>query len=472
MTVKKSALLIGPLFFLIVLFIPHGNVDELSWRVFAVALWMLVWWLTETVNLAVTALIPLVLFPLLDILSLKEVSTNYSNPLVFLFFGGFLLALGIEKWHLHRRIALTIIRVTGTSTMKIFLGTMLATAFMSMWISNTATTVMMLPIVLSIVDLIETKSNSKLAVLLLIGLAWSANIGGMATLIGTPPNLILAGFMKEELGREIYFSDWILFGLPLSLVLLIVAFYLLKFFLPKEERGNESERAQELISEELKKLGPIKGPELRVLIVFILTAFAWIGRKYLVDLTGFDQISDTTIAMTGGLSLFVIPNPKKSKHSKRILVWKDTQRLAWGILILFGGGLALASAIQRSTWVLRIGEYVGGFEISHVIVLISILTVMGVFLTEVISNLALVTALLPLVAAIAVGANTDFYELALPLTLGASCAFMLPMATPPNAIVFGSNRITVMQMARYGFMMNWLAIVIIVATMYVLSYFL
>ena len=467
-SIKKYALTGGPLVFLIVYVLPFHGIDPLSQSVLAVTCWMLVWWLTETVNLAVTALLPLVLFPLLGVMPLKEVSPNYANPLVFLFFGGFLIALGIEKWNLHRRIALSIIKFTGTSTMKIFLGTMIATAFMSMWISNTATTVMMLPIILSVVDLIEPEKKSKLAVLMLIGLAWSANIGGMATLIGTPPNLILAGFMKEELGREIFFSEWIVFGFPLSIVLLASAFFLLTRFLPKHERHAESTLAKELIAEQLQKLGPLKGGERSVLILFILTALAWIARKQVVELTGFTAITDTTIAMTSGILLFVIPT-KKQDNKSRLLKWNDTSRLSWGILILFGGGLALASAIQRSQFVPMISETVNSLDYGHILLFISILALMGVFLTEVISNMALVTALLPLVVAISEGTNIDFLNLALPLTLGASCAFMLPMATPPNAIVFGSNRITVLQMARYGFLMNLLAIAVIIGLVYVIA---
>ena len=449
--------------FACILLLPH-SIDDLSWSVLAVACWMLVWWLTETVNLAVTALLPLVLFPLLGVMPIEEVSVNYANPLVYLFFGGFLLALAIEKWHLHKRIALVIINITGTSTVRIFLGFMLATAFMSMWISNTATTVMMLPIALSVIELIEPKKKSKLAVLLLIGLAWSANIGGIATLIGTPPNLILAGFMKEEMNREIFFSDWLMFGLPISATLFIAAYFLLTRFLPHDERIKESPEVKGLISKELLKLGKLKGSEMRVLAVFVLTALSWMARKQVVELTGWTAITDTTIALAAGISLFVLPSAEDSK--KRILAWKDTQRLGWGILLLFGGGLALAAAIQRSTWVLKIGDLISSMHIQYILILILLIALIGVFLTEVISNMALVTALLPLVAAIAFGADADFFNLALPLTIGASCAFMLPMATPPNAIVFSSNKISVAQMARYGFLMNLISVAVVTLLVY------
>jgi solute carrier family 13 (sodium-dependent dicarboxylate transporter), member 2/3/5 len=467
--VKQIARILGPVLFVIVLFLPHASVDEPSWRVLAVAVWMLTWWLTETVNLAVTALLPLVLLPLLGVMPLKDVTPNYANPLVYLFFGGFVLALAIEKWNLHTRIALHIIKFTGTSTMRIFLGFMVATAFLSMWISNTATAVMMLPIALSVVDLIDAEKKTKLAVLMLIGLAWSANIGGMATLIGTPPNLVLAGFMKEELNREIYFSEWIVFGLPLAIALLAFAYLLLGMLMPRTQRQRSSGQAAVMIDDEVKKLGPLSVGEKRVLIVFVLTAFAWIFRKQLVSLTGLEELSDTVIALLAGIMLFVLPAGEG--NNKRLLIWKDTQRLEWGILILFGGGLALASAIQASTWVTRIGDGIASMGVNNILLLVLVITFLGVFLTEIISNMALVTALLPLIVAIAAGSNTEFFNLALPLTLGASCASMLPMATPPNAIVFGSGRLTVATMAKYGFWMNLISIAAIVLLMYIFQYF-
>lgn len=457
----------GPALFFALLWLPHPEIDAPSWRVLALAIWMLLWWLTEVVHLAVTALLPLVVLPLVGVMPLKEVSPNYANPLVYLFFGGFILALAIEKWNLHRRIALHIIRLTGTSTMRIFLGFMMATAFLSMWISNTATTVMMLPIALSVVDLIDVAKKTKLAVLMLIGLAWSANIGGMATLIGTPPNLVLAGFMKEELGQEIYFSEWIVFGLPLAIVLLAAAYGILGILMPRTQRQQATKEARAAIDAELKKLGPLQAGEKRVLLIFLVTALAWIFRKQLVALTGAEELSDTVIAIIAGIALFV--TPAGSGSGKRLLVWKDTRRLEWGILILFGGGLALAAAIQQSSWVTRIGTAIHTLDLANGIMLIAIIAVIGVYLTEVISNMALVTALLPLVAALAAGSNMAFFDLALPLTLGSSCAFMLPMATPPNAIVFSSGRITVATMARVGFVMNLIAVALIVLLSYVLA---
>ncbi len=468
MSVKKVALWLGPVLSGGMLLLPH-TVDDLSWRVLAVGLWMLVWWLSETVNLAVTALLPLVLFPILGVMPIEDVAVNYANPLVYLFFGGFILALGIEKWHLHQRIALNIIRLTGTSTLRIFLGFMLSTAFISMWISNTATTVMMLPIALSVIKITSPDKKSKIATLMLIGLAWSASIGGLATLIGTPPNLVLAGFMKTEFNREIFFSEWMLFGLPTSIVLLFAAYFLLIKFIPKAEQNASTFEAQELIRTELLKLGKLQGPELRVLLVFIGTALAWMFRQQLVQLTGIEAISDTTIALAAAILLFVLPSGSPEK--KRLLQWRDTEKLSWGILVLFGGGFALAGGIQQSTWVLRIGNGITEMHFENVLYLVAIITVMAIFITEIVSNLALVTALLPLVAAIATGANTDVFNLALPLTLGASCAFMLPMATPPNAIVYSSGRITILQMAKYGFYMNLVSVAVVFLVSWLLMNF-
>lgn len=468
MQVKVVARILAPIVFLFMSMFPPESIDSKSWYVLALGIWMLLWWLTETVHLAVTALLPMVILPIMGVMPLKAITPSYANPLVYLFFGGFILALAIEKWNLHKRIALKIISITGTGTMRIFLGFMLATYFLSMWISNTATTVMMMPIALSVIDLMDREKKTNLAVLMLIGVAWSANIGGMATLIGTPPNLVLAGFMKEELGREIFFSQWLAFGLPLSSVLLFLAYVLLGWLMPRAQREKSGLGANDLIDKELKALGKMEKAEKRVLIVFVVTALAWIFRQQIVAFTGIKEISDTVIALVAGLLLFVIP-ASGEERSEPLLTWRDTRNLEWGILVLFGGGLALAGAIQESTWVTRLSATIGEMDLSSLILLIGLIAIMGVFLTEVISNMALVTALLPLMVALAVGSNTDFFDLALPLTLGASCAFMLPMATPPNAIVFSSGRITVATMARYGFVMNIISILCIVALSYVLA---
>ena len=463
---SQIALLAGPVLFAVLLCFRPESVDLLSWQVLAVAAWMLVWWFSETVNLAVTALLPMILFPLLGVMPLNDVSANYANPMVYLFFGGFVLALAIEKWQLHRRIALHIIAYFGATSSRLLLGFMAATAFLSMWISNTATAVMMLPIAMSVIHIIDPLGNKKQSTLMLISIAWAANIGGIATLIGTPPNLVFAGFVAENYEEEIHFSQWLVIGLPVATLLLLGAYGILRSYMPRSEALQSTLETQVVIQKEIKKLGPLNGPERRVAIVFIATALAWIFRQQLVGLTGIAAISDTAIAMAAALVLFTLPGDGQS--NKRLLAWNDTRGLSWGILILFGGGLALAAGIQQSAWVLQLGDIIGTDGLQHAFLVVLVLAAIGVFLTEILSNLALVAALLPVIAAATTG-RQEFIYLALPITIGASCAFMLPMATPPNAIVFSSERISMMQMARYGFLLNLLSVVVVTLAVYFLK---
>lgn len=459
------ALIAGPVLFAILLNFRPETVDVLSWQVLAVAAWMLVWWFSETVNLAVTALLPMILFPLLGVMSLNDVSTNYANPMVYLFFGGFVLALAIEKWQLHRRIALHIIAYFGATSARLLLGFMAATAFLSMWISNTATAVMMLPIALSVIRIIDPDESRKSSSIILISIAWAANIGGIATLIGTPPNLVFAGFVAENFEEEIHFSQWLMIGMPVAIALLLVAFAILRSYMPRSEAHESTLETQAIIQEEIKKLGPLKGPECRVAVVFVATALAWIFREQLIWLTGIAAITDTGIAMISALVLFTLPGDGQSNN--RLLSWNDTRGPSWGILILFGGGLALAAGIQQSAWMLQLGDIIGSDGLQHAFIVVLVLAAVGVFLTEVLSNMALVAALLPVVAAATTG-RQEFIYLALPITIGASCAFMLPMATPPNAIVFSSERISMMQMARYGFILNLVSVLVVALAVYFL----
>lgn len=459
------ALASGPLAFtLIELLYPN----EPIYHVLAVLLWMLIWWMTEVVNLAVTALLPLVLFPLLSVTTLKEISVNYSHPIVFLFFGGFVLALAIEKWNLHKRIALTIILRTGIKSRQVLLGFMIATAFLSMWISNTATTIMMLPIGLSVLNVmrVDKAQNNKISFLLLVCIAWSANIGGLITLIGTPPNLILLGFLRDQLGQDIAFVNWLIIGLPTGLVLITTTYFVMSRFLPNFnlfENGN-------VIKDELDSLGPMTVSERRVAWVFFLTALGWIIRPLIVKWTGLEAFSDTHVALICAIVLFILPSGNEDET--RILKWNDTSKLAWGILILFGGGLALASTIKSSGALELVEAYLASLEVSSTLLLIAIVAFIGIFVTELVSNMALVAAALPLILAISQSMGIDFITLALPLTLGASCAFMFPMATPPNAIVFSSGRIKIEQMARFGLLINCLAFVIITLLSYGLGKYL
>jgi len=456
---RTIAIIAGPLAFLIIELIYQ---DEPLIHVLAVLSWMLIWWMTEVVNLAVTALLPLVLFPLFGVATLKEISVNYSHPIVFLFFGGFVLALAIEKWNLHKRIALSIIRKTGIKSRQVLMGFMIATAFLSMWISNTATTIMMLPIAISVLNVIQVdkKQANKIGFLLLVSIAWSANIGGIMTLIGTPPNLILLGFLRDQLGQDIAFANWLLIGLPTGIAMLGVTYFVMSRFLPNFNLFE----GDNVIEQELNDLGKMSVPEKRVAIVFFLTALAWIIRPLLVRWLNLDALSDTHIALICAIVLFLLPSGDEKEN--RILKWNDTSKLAWGILILFGGGLALASAINSSGALTLIETYLSSLEITNILVLIAIIAFIGIFVTELVSNMALVAATLPLILAISKSMNVDFLVLALPLTLGASCAFMFPMATPPNAIVFSSGKIRIEKMARFGLMINAISFVIITFSSY------
>ncbi|MDX5447942.1 MAG: DASS family sodium-coupled anion symporter [Bacteroidota bacterium] len=446
-------LILGPILggsFLV--FFPSLSGDVIPARMVGIAIWMLVWWITECVPLAVTALLPIILIPASGVAPIGEVGASYGNPLVFLFLGGFLLALGIEKWQLHRRIAVNIISWTGTRPFRILLGFALATALLSMWISNTATAVMMLPIATSVVALVESKAGErpKFAMTLFLVLAWAANIGGMMTLIGTPPNLILAGFSDDNGLQPITFSMWMMIGFPIGLMILAGTIGILAlrsdFHFPVRE-----EDLSRLFEMEKADLGSLKGGEKRVLWVFALTALAWILRKQIVDLTGWEALTDTTIALISGISLFIIPS---GQDGHGVLQWKDTERLPWGILVLFGGGLALAFGLDRSGVLDILEEFLKTLPGFTPFGYILLATAMGVYLTEFLSNMALTAALLPVILAISTAVDIEFLALAIPLTLGSSCAFMFPMATPPNAVVFSSQRLTVAKMAGAGFWVN------------------
>lgn len=457
---KRIGLLLGPLLFFIVLNLPFHLVSETGDAVMAVAIWMVIWWITEAVNIAVTAVLPLILFPLLKVMPAADVGANYGHPIIFLFFGGFILALALEKVNLHKRIALTIIRMTGTTPNKVILGFMIATAFMSMWISNTASTVVMLPIAISVIKLLIddedgfTKGDRNFALSVMLGIAFSANAGGIATVIGTPPNSVLIGLLESEYKIEISFLKWMIMGLPFSIIMVTLCYLVLvKWMFPCNDIKFTT--SSNVISDELKKLGKISKQEKRVLLVFSVTVFLWITRTIINNLIPGLNLSDTIISLIGAVSLFAIPmNFKKGDF---ILHWNDTSKLAWGILILFGGGLALAKGMASSGLVDVITESIknGGFT---PIVVVSLLIVLMLFMTELMSNVALVAVLAPVVAAIAIGLKIPVLNVLIPVTMASSCAFMLPMATPPNAIVFASGYVKVSQMVRAGVILNILAV--------------
>ncbi|WP_027137121.1 SLC13 family permease [Gaetbulibacter saemankumensis] len=461
---KKIGLLFGPLFFIIIKFLTPEIISSEATTVIAIAAWMIIWWVTEAVSISVTALLPLLLLPLFKIMSMADVGANYGSPIVFLFFGGFVLALALEKVNLHKRIALNIIKYTGTTPNKVILGFMLATGFMSMWISNTATTVMMLPIALSVIKLLTndadgfTKKDKNFAVSVMLGIAFSANAGGIATVIGTPPNSILIGLLENEYDIQISFVKWMLIGVPISGVLIFIIYFVLtKFLYPSH--GLIFSASEDFIDTELKNLGKTTAKEKHVLWIFCVVVFLWIFRTIINSLIPTLALSDTMISIFGALAYFTIPF--SLKKGDFILQWNDTQKLAWGILILFGGGLALAKGMSVSGIVDVVAHTISNSNIS-ILLTASLLITLMLFMTELMSNVALTAVLAPVVAGIALGLNIPILYLLIPVTIASSCAFMLPMATPPNAIVFASGYIKVHQMAKVGIILNIISIVLLI----------
>lgn len=461
---KIVGLFLGPVFFLLIILWPEKFLSNEGDAVIAVAIWMVSWWLTEAVSISVTALLPLLLFPLLDIMPIAEVGNNYGSPIIFLFFGGFVMALALEKVNLHRRIALNIIRITGTTPNKVVLGFMIATASLSMWISNTATTVVMLPIAMSVIKLLIhdidgfTKKDRNFAVSVLLGIAFSANAGGIATVIGTPPNSILIGLLENEYQIEISFLKWMVFALPFSIIMIGLS-YVTLVHLIFPSKGLNFSASKEVIQVELRKLGPTRSKEKMVLAIFAVTVSLWIFRTLINSIFPSLGLSDTMISMFAAISLFAVPfNLKKGDF---ILDWKDTEKLAWGILILFGGGLALAKGMSVSGIVDQVSQSIaaGNFSITATA---SLLILLMLFMTELMSNVALVAVLAPVVAGIAIGLGIPMVYLLIPVTMASSCAFMLPMATPPNAIVFASGFIEVKDMVKAGILLNLVAVLILI----------
>lgn len=460
---RMVGLLLGPILFCVMLFVPApAGLEPVGWRVAAVAVLMATWWMSEAVPIPVTGLLPLALFPVLGIASGAEASAPYADPLIFLFLGGFLIALGLERWNLHRRIALSVVSAVGTRPAALVGGFMLATAFLSMWVSNTATAVMMLPIGLSVIGLLSRDGEEVggFGTALLLGIAYAASIGGLATLIGTPPNALLAAFMARSYGVEIGFAQWMAIGLPLTIVLLLLAWLILTrlaFQLP----SSAVEGSSELIQRELAALGRVTGPEIRVGLVFLAAAFLWVARPALSGVLP-AGVNDTVIAIAAGVALFLIPAGGDNPPGTALLDWTAAKRLPWGVLLLFGGGLSLANAIGVSGLAAWIGAGFAGLDTWPVILVVLLVTTAIIFLTELTSNTATAAAFLPLMASVAPALGADPFLLTIPVALAASCAFMLPVATPPNAIVFGSGHLTVAQMARAGFLLNVAGIAAIV----------
>ncbi|MEM6845345.1 MAG: DASS family sodium-coupled anion symporter [Bacteroidota bacterium] len=463
---KFIGLLFGPVLFLLIYFLVSiDGLDSNATKVLAVAGWMVLWWVTEAVPLPVTALLPLILFPVLGILPTTEAAAPYASPIVFLFMGGFIIALAMEKRNLHRRIALNLIKLTGTHANGIILGFMLATAFLSMWISNTATTVMMLPIAVSVIDLLKDQQSAqaqvgyrKFAVGLMLCIAYSANIGGTTTIIGTPPNVVMVGYMQEFYDREIAFGRWLLVGIPVCVTLLTCTYLMITQVLFRH-RLKGLAGSGNIIADKLGELGTMSKAEKTVGVIFTLTAFCWIFQTTINDWLGDKYLNNTIIAMGGGILMFVTPISIKSQEY--VLDWKSTERLPWGILLLFGGGLCLAKGMEMTGIVQLVGERLAGEGTLALPILILALTAFSLFITEIMSNVALIVIFAPVVLGIADSLGIEPMLLVAPVTVASSCAFMMPVSTPPNAIVFSSGHIRIADMVKAGFFLNVLSIMVL-----------
>ena len=457
---RGIGLVAGPALFIALLFSPvPPDLGEAGWRVAAVAAWMACWWLTEAIPLPATALLPLVAFPLLGVRDLESTAAPYAHPIIFLFLGGFLIAAAIERCGLHRRFAIAVIGAVGPEPRRLVGGVMLATAFLSMWVSNTATAVIMLPLGLSLVRGAGERSET-MAPAMLLGIAYAANIGGLGTLIGTPPNAFLAGFLSESYGIEISFVRWMVVGVPVVVVALPLTWWLLVdrlHRLPSDSFGGGLEV--------LASPGPIRYDERIVGAVTVLVCLAWVTRPLLESWV--PGLSDAGIAIGGALLLLALP--LGLRPLRFALSWKDAESLPWGVLLLFGGGLSLAAAIQESGLAGWIGSRLEGLGALPSPLLIGAVVLLMVFLTELTSNTATAAAFLPVVAALAVAIGGSPLTLAVPAALAASCAFMLPVATPPNAVVYGSGRIELSQMMRAGLRLNLMMTLLLTAVALLLA---
>jgi len=480
---QKIGLFLGPILFILMLVLPTpAGMEPSAQKMAAVAFLMATWWMCESIPIPATSLLPLALFPILGIMHTKSAAAPYASHLIFLFMGGFIIALSMQRWNLHKRIAMTIVKAVGFSPSRLIFGFMASTAVLSAFVSNTATTVMMMPIGLAIVhhvieegkkegldkDIDFAPDKFAFGLNLMLGIAYAASIGGIATLIGTPPNTVLAGYLNKTYGYEITFASWLKVGIPLVLVMLPICWlWLTKVANPMKLKKVPG--GKDLIDQELKKMGKMSAGEKWTLAVFALTAFGWIFRKKL----GFafadpKLVTDAAIAMTGALILFLIPiNMKKNEF---VMDWHWASKMPWGVLILFGGGLSMAAGFKTTKLANWIGSQVGLLENAPILILIIAVATLIIFLTELTSNTATSAMVMPILSAVAIGLGQNPLLLVVPAAIAASCAFMLPVATPPNAIVFGSGYVTIPQMVKSGFGLNVIGIIVTVLVTYLIVF--
>jgi len=433
--------------------------------VLASALLMVFWWITDALPMAMVALIPIILFPLFGISHIKNVTASYSDSILFLFMGGFLIGIAIEKWNLHKRIALTIIKKTGFNGNKIVLGFIISSGFLSLWLSNSATTMMMFPIAMSVIRVIEKNTYSEMdkknfSISLLLATAYGSNFA-LGTIIGTPPNIAYVNYVSDRYNYTIGFTNWMIVFIPLTIVLLGILYVVLtKWLYPNKIKEQPSE--MNFIVVELQRLGSFSVAEKRLLIIFLATVSCWILKDFINSIESLFKLDDTIIALTGAIALFITPSGDDKNNANRFLLdWEDTKKMAWEILILFGGGIALARALEDVGLIQQLGDMLASFSTHRVFWMIGLITLIAVFLSELISNVAQVIVMAPIVSSIASTLHMDPLLLGIPMTLGASCASMLPMGTPPNAIVYGSGYVKIKDMIRAGFILNILCVITI-----------
>ncbi len=468
-TYQKVGLFVGIALFFGLLFTPKPDALTLeAWKLLAVITLMAVWWATEALPIPATSLLPIILFPLLEITSVETATRPYSSSIIYLFLGGFIVALAVEKWNLHRRLALMILARVGNKPSTILLGFMAITAFLSMWVSNSSATMMMFPIALSVSTVVMARHNIQtgpnqnkdhhFATALLLGVAYSASIGGLGTLIGTPPNALMAGYMKQTYGIEISFAQWMLFGVPVVLILIPAAWLIIsRWAFPIHLPANPE--ASALMKQEYASLGRITKPQTRTAVVFAAVAIAWTTAPLIKDLTGLTALSDTVIALIAALALFFIPSG--SSKGGFLMDWSTATKLPWGVLILFGSGLSMSEQVTVTgldTW---LSSGMAQLTILPMALLIGALVAIVITLTEFASNTATAATVLPILGALAIAGGIDPIMIIAPAIMAASCGFMLPAGTPPNAIVFGSGYITVPQMVKTGFWVNLASVVVL-----------
>ena len=471
---NKVGLVLGLAVFAIIEIAPApSGLSSAGWHTAAIALLVAIWWVTEAIPLSATALLPLVLFPLLDVTTVGDAAVPYANRVIFLMVGGFVIALGMQRWNLHRRIALSLVALTGGSPAGVIGGFMLAAAVISMWVFNTTTTVMMLPIALSVIEFVRggtadcpehTQATKNFATALMIGIAYAATIGGMGTLIGTAPNAVLAGFMTETYGIDVSFVEWMMVGVPMVILMLPVVWLILTKIAFPIDLPPVPGQAQ-MIRDELTAMGPMSRGERTVAAVVAVTAVLWIFRPLINEAQPFFTLNDTSVALLAAVALFIIPVDLAKGTFALGGEW--ARKIPWGVVILFGGGLSLAAGIKSSGLADWIGDATGGLLGLETIAVVFIVVILMILLTEITSNTATTATFLPILGATATAINVDPLLLIVPATLAASCAFMMPVATPPNAIVFGSGEITIPQMVRAGLWLNLIGLVLIVFWVYV-----